>query len=387
MQIDDGDQTATARHTASDIAVWRNALLTAFALLAAIGLHIVTFGYRITDFIEIGRQFAAPLGITRLATSPVGYDGQYSYFMAAYPGQFPPGAFDFPALRYSRMLYPTLIRLFSLGNVAAMPWVMLGINVAAITATVALVGRLVTERGGRPWLALAAGLYAGQSLAMLRDLSDPLAVFWLALALFGVARRRWLLAGAALGFGMLTRESTLLFVICFALPLCFERRWRLLATYAALALGSYAIWQAVLRLCLGTWGWSESTRVNVFLPLPFAGLTSAPSPTLGVEMFVLACVPALCAIVGGALLLARRPWHDAWAFVVAIAATSYGIAVLLQPGIHWLDMWEPYRLAAPLALLLPLLLTLLRPKSTQRKIGTFVIGLMLFSFLLALLVH
>ncbi|HLZ21684.1 MAG TPA: hypothetical protein VKQ30_06145 [Ktedonobacterales bacterium] len=383
-QLGDEDNTIHARRAALS-AVWRHALLTTIALLAVIVPHVVASGYRVTDFIQIGRKFAAPLGITSLATSPVGYDGQYFYFMAAFPGQFPPGAFDFPALRYSRMLYPALIRLFSLGNVAAMPWVMLGINLVAIVATVALVGCLVTERGGRPWLALAAGLYAGQPLAMLRDLSDPLAIFWLALALFGVSRRRWLLAGAALGFGMLTRESTLLFVICFALPLCFERRWRLLALYTVLALGGYALWQGMLRACLGTWGWNESTHINVFLPVPFGGLASTPNPILGLQMFILACVPAIYVVAGGILLMARRPWHDALALAVATAAIAYGFALLLQPGIHWLDIWEPYRLAAPLAVLLPLLLTLLKPKPAQRKIGLFVLGLMLYSFLLPLL--
>ncbi|MGH2516024.1 MAG: hypothetical protein ACRDHP_10255, partial [Ktedonobacterales bacterium] len=145
------------------------------------------------------------------------------------------------------------------------------------------------------------------------------------------------------------------------------------------------IWQCILRICLGTWGWNESTHVNVFLPVPFAGLASAPGLALGAQMFVLACVPAICAIAGGILLLARRPWPDALALTVATSAIGYGIAVLLQPGIHWLDIWEPYRLGAPLAPLLPLLFTLLKPNPTWRKIGSCVLGLMLYSFLLVLL--
>lgn len=366
------------------LSVWRNAALTALALLLTIVVHVVAFGHHITDFITIGRRFAAPLDITNLATSPLGYDGQFFYYMAAFPGRLPPGTIDEPALRYSRMLYPTLIRLFSFGNVAWMPWVMLGINILAITATVLVIGHVVTERGGRPWLALVAGLYAGQPLAMLRDLSDPLAIFWLSLAFLGLARRRWLLTGAALGLGMLTRESTLLFVVCFALPLCLERRWRLLAAYVTVSLGGYAVWEGIIRLCLGTWGWRETTHVNVFLPVPFMGLASAPTIAFGVQMFVVACVPAVVAIAGGALLLRRRPWQDALALCVAVAAIGYGIAVLLQPGIHWLDIWEPYRLAAPLALLLPLLFSLLKPKRAQRTVGTLVLGMMVYSFVIAL---
>ena len=382
-RIASADATPAVRSAALRVDL-RYALLTAFALLAAIGLRVAVLGYRATDFIQIGRQYAAPLGITRLATSPAGYDGQFFYFMAAFPGRIPPGSLDVPALRYSRMLYPTLIRVLSLGNVDTMPWVMLAINIAAITATVVVMGHILTAHRGRPWLALAAGLYCGQPLAMLRDLSDPLAIFWLAVALWGVSRQRWLVAGAALGLGMLTRESTLLFVLCFALPLCVERQWRLLTAYATLALGGYLVWQGLLRACLGTWGWAESTHINVFLPLPFAGLTSAPNLALAAQMVIYAGVPAICAILGGTLVLAHRPWHDPLALAVAAAAVCYGIAVILQPGIHWKDIWEPYRLAAPLALLLPLLLVLLKPAVAQRRIVAFVLGLMIYSFVVAL---
>lgn len=333
------------------------ALVTLVALLLAIWHHAFANRFtRATDFIEIGHLFGHPLGLDALATSPIGYDGQYYYFLARFGGHVPDGAISLPALYHSRMLYPLLIRLVSLGQVGAMPWVMLGLNIAAVVGTVALFSWLLRARGLPQWLALVPGLYCGEALALLRDLSDPLAVFWLALALVGVSRGRWLLVAAALGFGMLTRESTLPFVLCFALPLVTQRRWRLLAAFTAISLLPYGAWQLGIHAAFGTWGLGESTQVNTFVPLPFAGLAAAPTPGMAFVMFVFTGVPALAGIALGLRALTLRPWRDPLLLVAAVAACLYGVLFVLQPGIHWLDIWEPTRLAAPCVLFLPLLL-------------------------------
>ncbi len=359
---------------------WWPALTTVVVLLLAIWHHAAINGFRrITDFIEVGRQFAVPMGLASLATSPIGYDGQYYYFIARFPGRVPAGAFDLPALRYSRIVYPLLTRLSSLGQPSVMPWAMLGINVAAIAGTVALLAAMLRARGLPPWLALVAGLYCGQPLGMLRDLTDPLMVFWLTLALWGISRERWLVTAAALGLGMLTREAMLPFVICFAVPLVVERNWRLLALYGAIALVPYGVWAIIIRALFGTWGLSQTTQSSMFLPLPFAGLLSAPSAGLAASMFLVACVPALAAMGYAVYALRQRPWHDALLLAAALGALLYGVSFVLQPGVHWLDVWEPPRLAAPFAVLLPLLI----PRAARRPGWYAVPWLMLGSVLIA----
>ncbi len=358
-------------------------VLTAVVLCLSLLSHAAIHGFRrMTDFVEIGHTFGHPLGLDALATSPIGYDGQYYYFMARFPGQVPPGAFTWPALYYSRALYPLLARLLAFGSVELIPWMLLGINFAAIVGAVALIANVLQRRGQPLWLALIPGLYCGQPMAMLRDLSDPLFVFWLACALFGVARGRWLLAAAALGLGMLTREATLVFVIAFALPLLFKRAWNIAATFFAVSLLPYAAWQVAVRIALGTWGVGQSSHVNVLLPLPFAGLASAPNLATGIVLFALTCIPAVGAILLGIRRLLERPQADTLVIAAAAGAVAYGFLILVQPGVHWLDLWEPMRLAAPLAVLVPLLVR----RGRRTALSTGLCGFMLASVLLALMV-
>jgi hypothetical protein len=337
---------------------------------------------RITDFISIGRRFATPLGISSLAFSYWGYDGQFFYYMARFPLQVPPGSFDTPTERYSRMLYPALVRAFSLGTVELMPWVALLINLLAIAGTVALFVWLLRQRGLPVWLALVPGLYCGQVLGLLRDLTDPLLVFWLALALVGLQQRWWLLTAAALALGLLTRETMLPFILCFAVPLVVERRWDWLVTYVAVAFAPYLAWQQFLYAWLGHWGLIEtlSNPSNALLHIPFKGLDAAPNLHTLIEFMIFACVPAVAGIAGGLLALRERPWHDPLRLAAALAALVFGAAFTLQPQAHWLDIWAPMRLAAPLAVLLPLLAT---PR-WLRYGWQALLALLIFSFAIAL---
>lgn len=359
MEVASGRSDAGARVRARLLGIaaaqWP-AFLTTLALVGTLLRYAMAHGFqRASDFVTIGARFAAPYHLASLATSPIGYDGQFTYFIARFPGDLP-APFDWTALRYSRMLPPLLVRLLSLGDADLMPWVMLVLNIAAVVGTVTLMTWLLRRRGLPVWLALVPGLYCGQALALERDLSDPIAIFFVALALVGLERRHWRLAAAALGLGMLTRESTLAFAVCFAAPLLFERHWRTLAAYLATVFLPYLSWQVLLYGWLGVWGFRQSSQTNTFAPLPFAGLAAQRDPRLLAAMVIFACLPALAAIVCGVLALVGRSWRgDALRTGAALAAVVYGVAVLLQPGIHWLDIWEPMRLAAPLTVLLPLL--------------------------------
>lgn len=367
---------------------------------------------RVTDFVFVGRFFSLHLGIAQLATSEYGYDGQFYYYMARFPFHAPPGSFDLAPERYSRMLYPTLVRVVSLGHVSLMPWAMLGINLAAITGTVLLLSWLLRERGLPVWPALVAGFYCGLSLGTLRDLADPQVGFWLALALVFMQRRRWLLTAGAVAFGLLTRETMLPFALCFAVPLLLERRsearqfkseatsaapaksgtlaavrdrrWPLLVGYFLIAFGPYAAWQVYLHQWLGVWPLQASLAdpSNKLTHRPFIGLAAAPDLHTLMQFVVFACVPAVAGIIGGLLTLWERPVRDAPRLAAALGTLVYGAAFALQPSAHWLDIWAPMRLAVPFAVLFPLLLPM--APGWRRSAWLAVLSLMIFSFTLAL---
>lgn len=370
-----------ARKPLALLGIYWPAAVTPTALLFALWVfkkqHLV---HRASDFVLLGMHWAKGYHLEALATSPEGYDGQFTYYIARFPGYLP-APFDWSALRYSRMLEPLLVRILSLGNADVMPLILLALNVVAITATVALACWLLRERGLPIWLALVPGLYAGQALALERDLTDPLAIFFLAAALVALQKRRWLAAAAFLGFGMLTRESTLIFAICFAAPLLIERRWKMLAAHAAIVFGPFAAWQTLLYLWLGSWGWRESSVANRMVRLPFHGLVYAHSTHDAVQMVLFAGVPAILAVLFGALALWERPWHDPLRLAAAVGGIIYGIAMTLQPGVHWLDIWEPLRLAAPLALLLPFL----APRRPLQPVWVALLAMMICTFNTALL--
>lgn len=339
---------------------------------------------RVTDFVFVGNFFSRHLGIAQLATSEYGYDGQFYYYMARFPFHAPPGSFDLAPERYSRMLYPALVRVVSLGNVSAMPWAMLGINLAAITGMVLLLSWLLRERGLPVWLALVAGFYCGLPLGTLRDLADPQVGFWLALALVWMQRRRWLLTAGAVALGLLTRETMLPFAVCFAIPLLLERRWRVLAGYFLIAFGPYVAWQIALHQWLGVWPLqaSLSDPSNKLTHRPFIGMAAAPDLHTLMQFMLFAAVPAVAGVCGGLLTLRERPWRDAPRLAAALGALTYGAAFALQPSAHWLDIWAPMRLAVPFAVLFPLLLPPLQ--RWWRPAWLVVLSLMVFSFTLAL---
>jgi hypothetical protein len=120
--------------------------------------------------------WAAP-GVPVSKKGNVGYDGQYSYMLAINPLGSVNGL-DQPAYRYQRILYPMVVKLFSLGRAGWVPWVMVAVNLAATIWGCAALGILIARRGRSPWLALVFILSIGYLLAIRVDLNEPTFAHW-----------------------------------------------------------------------------------------------------------------------------------------------------------------------------------------------------------------
>jgi hypothetical protein len=243
------------------------AIVAAFYLLL-MGPGLIQNPYQ---FINIGRHFhakahsSAAINHARTIDDKTGYDGQFYYFLAVDPTHGR-DYMDSPGFVYSRIGYPMTVRALSGGNPTLVPYVMALVNILAAVGGTLAIAFFLRRRGLPPTWALLYGLFPGLILAVLRDLTEPMAFALAAAALlvFDPRSKLRLLASASLfGLAMLTRETVALFPAILALALLvgsgtastwLERfRWRVLGrnlirsiAFAEIAFLPLYIWRQVL---------------------------------------------------------------------------------------------------------------------------------------------
>lgn len=229
------------------------------------------------------------------AGSGLGYDGQFYMYMALDPLHARYYMDDAP-YRYSRVLYPAVSLLAAGGDPAAVPFAMLVINWLAAGVGTLLVALLLVRGGQQPWPALLYGLAPPLTLAVHRDLTEPLSFV---LAVGGVVmltrpQPRVVVAGSLFGLAALTRQTTLVFPIAYAIWLFFAERkapkghpWRDVSSLLLLSTLPYLFWCGVIWAWLGSpptgqtpqaipfvflfdlsWSWSRQPPELLFVVLP-----------------------------------------------------------------------------------------------------------------------
>lgn len=237
---------------------WAVAAIVAafYALLTTPGLLSNPY-----QFVNIGRQFlhkstssAAIDQHARAINHKIGYDGQFYYFLAVDPANGK-DYMDNSGVIYSRIGYPMTVRALSGGNPVLVPYMMMLVNILAAVGGTLAVAFFLKRHGLPPALALVYGLYPGLIMAVLRDLTEPLAFALAAGALLVFdARSKWRLlgSGALFGLAMLTRETVALFPAILALALL-------------VGVGNVSEWRVRLR-------WGNIARSIAFAELAFAPL-------------------------------------------------------------------------------------------------------------------
>jgi hypothetical protein len=226
-----------------------------YALLVGPGLASDPYQY-----VNIGHKFLKQ-GTTSSVIKPtlpsddkIGYDGQFYYFLAVDP-KHGRDYIEQPGLIYSRIGYPMTARALSGGNPSLIPYMLVLVNVLAVVGGTLAIAFFLKRRGLSPALALLYGFFPGLIIAVLRDLTEPLA-FGLAAA--GVVafnpRSKWrLLASASLfGLAMLTRETVALFPAVLTIGLL-------------VGVGTGLSWRERFR-------WSHLVRAVAFAEVAFAPL-------------------------------------------------------------------------------------------------------------------
>ncbi len=271
----------------------------------------------------------------------VGYDGQFSYFIAR-DGAAAVPYIDGPALRYQRILYPLLSRVLALGQPDVVPWTLLLVNLVAHSVATGLLTYVLVSWRAPAYGGLVYGLWIGNLFALRLDLNEPLC-FALALgAVIAYQQERFRWTIFLLMLSTLTKELGLVIAGGLALHAFVNGRrgWALLIVGAPLLM--LLAWWGILRLWFGT----LPTRYPAarFPLIPLEGMFRAHSP---VELLFLALwlgIPAVVMI----LLALQQSWrYHRLTLGAALALAGAGF-ILYMPGVSWEDPVAAYRVGLPL---------------------------------------
>jgi hypothetical protein len=336
-------------------------LLVAALFAAIVAGRFATYHGNPTGFVLFGHAFTAyihpPPGA--LVNSPDGYDGQFFYLQAKDPlllNDATVASFraSTEAFRMDRVGYPALAWLLAAGQVAALPWSMLAVNVVVVLGLTAGFAVYARRRGWSGWWALAAGLLAGFLTATLRDLSDPLAVASMltGLILWQRGRRWW--AAALLTAAVLAREPMTLAVAAVALE-AVVRGWRVRREPGAARRTASEAWPVVIVPAAAFVAWQvyvdarygsnvASTSSSSY-QAPFVGLIDEVRRTFSLGsrrdiLWDLAYLGLISAGIAASFALVREK-----VTVPAVAAVAFGLSLLV---VTFGDSWSYTRLSAPM---------------------------------------
>ncbi len=294
--------------------------IVALGLVGLMLLNISRFDWNASALLHVSREFGEAYSVPEgtVLYEDGGYDGMlYMQIARDIPEIFLGAPTYDHAYRWQRILLPALASLLSMGNDSALPFVILGVNVASVLGALFLFLALA----GKP--NIHAFTLVGNPAALvgiLFSLTEPLALFFTMLFLFfwkkSGERVTW--GGApALALALLARETTVLLTI----PLLFlpfqysaeywNKRFRNIFLLC-LSFLPFALWMLFLTNHFDTFPWETNEGM---LALPFSGILSllqhtAASPNAYVlssaAFFLLFFLPLIAALVSECLRAPQR---------------------------------------------------------------------------------
>jgi hypothetical protein len=283
--------------------------------------------------------------------SRFGYDGQFYFFIAADPAHASDymrfGAENQAGIRYARIVYPAAARAVSAGSVAALPVAMLVLNLLAVGVGTAAVAAWLVRRGRSAWPAALYGLWPGLVYAVVRDLSEPLAYCFAALALLVYDTRSNRRLGATAGLlalSLLTRETTIAFVLGLTVAVAAsDRTWRRPLAFFAACVAPMVLWRIAVTAWLHVTT-LEHTHTGWRVLLPFYGMYSR-YPFDGQHRLILWTIDVPFLVVGLAslYLLGRRRATTA----AVLTILNVGLFVVFLPKNVTIDWGADARNATP----------------------------------------
>jgi len=289
----------------------------AASVLLIYGLWLTVFfvsGKSVWTFAGVGREHvlaAHSSSVIKLYpygqySNAWGYDGQFYYFIALDPvharDYIPDTVDQTKDYRYTRILYPMVARLLAVGRADLIPYTLVLVNLLAITGGALALAAWLRRKQLSPWFALIFGLCPGIFIALVRDVTEPLAFGLVALAVYlydAGGRRRILWCGICYALAVLSRESVAVFPLVHGIALLIEdrnhsgmRRWLRGGSLLTLAIGPILLYKLFLWLWLGPPKLPPNARLQL---IPLHGLVAYwPAHAFDrVDAAVTVVVPAL----------------------------------------------------------------------------------------------
>ncbi len=305
-------------------------LILAMALVL-VRLAVAAHG-DVSNFIQAGTQFVNPTKAPHgLAIRPgAGYDGQYYYRLALEPWNLAWSAhgitFDF-ALRRQRIVYSWLTWMFSGGQTAAVPYVLVGVNIVMLALMGFFSGKWAQSLGRHAlWGLLPAG-YFGMVWSLDRDLTEITAITLVVAGIVAWRSTRFVLAGFAFSGAVLSRETAMLVVAALLVTRTVElarRRDHFGRSDSAwvIPLIVFTGWQA---MCLAAYGKLPLTSEKGNAATPFSGAVHVvlgwiehPKLTNLLELIQLVMLIAVIVLAFFHLRESRSSSFERLAFVFAV---------------------------------------------------------------------
>ena len=289
----------------------------------------------ITLFIMSGVKYSHPAQMSpRIShVTKAGYDGQFYYRLALNPFNWHQTAYGITMdhnYRYTRLGYPVVAWILSLGQHHLVPTVLVVINLVCVGIIGWLGGKFARESARHALWGLLFVAYFGLVISVGRDTSEPLADACMLGGLLAYRHSRYVLAALLVTYGVITNEPILVLAGSIArtrLYEMFRRRARpgMADLVWVLPGAAYLLLQGIEHVVVkGRAGGVADATAN--LTLPFKALVPAVYRDihlmswthLGMYDINLIEFIALAAFVVAGLLVLRSttaPLHERVAFV------------------------------------------------------------------------
>ena len=230
MQLTSTTDASAARRTAGGSLLARLDNPIAAGVIAFTGwLAFVLARWQTWAAGHIGLFFMAGHVYSRRAHVPLvpskGYDGQFYYRLALNPFNWHPTAYGITMdhnYRYTRIGYPLVAWLGSLGQHHLVPAVLVVINLICVGIIGWLGAKFARESGRHALWGLLFVAYFGLVISVGRDTSEPLADACMLGGLLAYRHSRYVLAALLVAYGVITNEPILVLAVAIALTRLYE---------------------------------------------------------------------------------------------------------------------------------------------------------------------